>query len=66
MANHEVEQTVVQYGIRTPTSSTILVLTESRAEAERTLDMLGQGILIERTVKYGGWRTIETDLPATG
>jgi hypothetical protein len=43
-----------------------LVLADSRAEAERALDMLGEGVLIEQTVSYSHWRTVEADLSPTG
>jgi hypothetical protein len=66
MSTRDIEKRVVQYGVRTAHSSTILVLTDSRAEAERALDMFGEGVLIERTVSYTRWRTAEADLSATG
>jgi hypothetical protein len=66
MSIRDIEKRVVQYGVRTVHSSTILVLTDSRAEAERALDMFGEGVLIERTVSYTRWRTAEADLSATG
>lgn len=54
--------TVVQYGIQTPNSKTILVVTEDLTEAESTLDMLGSGTLIRRTVRYSPWRRVEDGL----
>jgi hypothetical protein len=53
-----IEGTVVQYGIETPTSRTVLMVTEDRGEAERMLDMLGRGRLIVRTVSYSRWRDV--------
>ena len=47
---------VVEYAIQTPHSKTVLMTTEDRAEAERTLDMLGEGQLLMRTVTYGQWK----------
>jgi hypothetical protein len=66
MSSRNVEETVVQYGVRTANSKTILVLADSRAEAERALDMLGEGVVIERTLSYSRWRTVKADLSATG
>jgi hypothetical protein len=66
MSTRDIEERIVQYGVRTAHSRTILVLTDSRAEAERALDMFGEGMLIERTVTYSRWHTAEADLPATG
>lgn len=54
---------MVQYGIQTPTSKTILMLTEDRDEAERMLDMVGEGTIIKRTVVFGPWR-VDADLAA--
>jgi len=67
MPTRERAEKVVEYGIRTPHSKTTLMLTEDLAEAERTLDMLGQGTLIERTVSYGPWHQVDDKgLTATG
>ena len=66
MSTRDIEERVVQYGVRTAQSRTVLVLTDSRAEAERALDMFGEGMLIERTVSYSRWRAAEADLSAAG
>ncbi|MDT5018856.1 MAG: hypothetical protein QOD39_5016 [Mycobacterium sp.] len=62
----DIEERVVQYGVRTASTRTILVLADSRAEAESALDMFGEGVLIERTVSYSRWRAVEPNLSATG
>jgi hypothetical protein len=54
-------KTVVEYGIQTQNSKTILVVTEDLGEAESTLDMLGSGTLIKRTVRYGPWRSVHDE-----
>jgi hypothetical protein len=54
----------VQYGIQTPNSKTILMVTEDLAEAEHMLDMVGQGRVAERTISYGPWRVIDAHLAA--
>jgi hypothetical protein len=54
--------TVVEYGIQTPSSKTILVVTEDLSEAVSTLNMLGSGTLIRRTVRYSPWRAVEDAL----
>jgi hypothetical protein len=63
MTNKDAAVTVVQYGIQTPNSKTILVVTDDLSEAMSTLDMLGSGTLIRRTVRYSPWRTVEDLLP---
>jgi hypothetical protein len=54
----------VEYGVQTLESKTILAVTEDLAEAERTLDMLGQGRLVKRTVSYSPWIAAELDTQA--
>jgi hypothetical protein len=48
MAIRDGTKFTVEYGIQTPTSKTILVVTEDLEEAQRTLDMIGDGRLIQR------------------
>lgn len=66
MPRRDIAKTVVQYGVQTATSKTILVVTDDLAEAERMLDMLGDGVLIQRTVEFGRWTRVDSGLPATG
>jgi hypothetical protein len=54
----------IQYGIQTPNSNTILMVTEDLAEAEQMLDMVGQGRLTVRTISYGRWHALDADLAA--
>lgn len=59
-------KTVVQYGIETPTSRSIVLMTESYEEAAQLLDLLGNARVIARTVRYGPWRrTDEPRQPST-
>ena len=66
MPRRDVSKTVVQYGVQTVTSKTIQVVTDDLAEAERLLDMIGDGVLIQRTVEFGRWTSVDSGLPATG
>jgi hypothetical protein len=45
-----------EYGVQTANSKTILTVTLDLAEAERTLDMLGEGRLLQPTISYIPWR----------
>jgi hypothetical protein len=49
-------QSVVQYGVQTPASKTVLLLTDRLEEAENILDVVGEGRILQRTVEYGPWR----------
>jgi hypothetical protein len=61
MSSRKVAQSFVQYGIQTPNSKTILMVTEDLAEAKHTLDQIGGGNLIARTVSYSHWRSVDID-----
>jgi hypothetical protein len=61
MTTRDAAVTVVQFGIQTPNSKTILMVTEDLSEAQSTIDMLGSGTLIKRTVRYSPWRPVEED-----
>lgn len=52
---------VVQYGIQTPHSKTILMVTEDPAEARHMLEMIGEGRLISRTIRYGPWHIVDEE-----
>lgn len=52
----------VEYGIQTPNSKTVLVVTEDLSEAVSTLNMLGSGTLIRRTVRCSPWRAVDHGL----
>jgi hypothetical protein len=47
---------VTEYGVQTPTSSTVLVVTADRGEAERALEWITDGRVVHRMVTYGGWQ----------
>lgn len=64
MARGGIAERRVQYGIQTPNSNTILMVTEDLAEAEQTLEMVGQGRLTMRTISYGRWHVLDADLAA--
>jgi hypothetical protein len=57
----DVRESVIEYGIQTPTSRQILVITEDLHDAEHMLDLLGDGRLLTRTVTYGAWRPVDAD-----
>jgi hypothetical protein len=61
MTTRNAAVTVVEYGIQTQNSKTILVVTDDLHEAESTLDMLGSGTLIQRTVRYSPWHSVQGD-----
>ncbi len=61
MAARDTAATVTEYGIQTPNSKTILMVTEDLHEAERTLDLIGEGRLITRVVSYGPWRALDNE-----
>jgi hypothetical protein len=66
MPNRNVAESFVQYGIQSPTSKTILMVTEDPAEADRMLDLVGDGRLVARTVSYGHWRPVDTHVAVSG
>lgn len=53
--NTDAGGSVTQYGVLTPNSSTILVVTSNRAEAERALEWITDGRVVQRTITYGDW-----------
>ena len=52
-------ESVVQYGVQTPSSTTVLLVTDRLDEAEHILDVVGDGHVVQRTVRYGAWRPAE-------
>lgn len=50
------DESITQYGVRTSNSGVILVVTADRAEAERALEWIAGGHIVQRTITYGGWR----------
>jgi hypothetical protein len=58
MANRVAVHSVIEYGIQAMNSKTILAVTEDPVEAERTLDILGEGRLVQRTVSYSPWASV--------
>jgi hypothetical protein len=61
MASRDGAECTTEYGVQTANSKTILTVTLDRAEAERTLDMLGEGRLLQRTVRYSPWTAVDED-----
>ena len=39
------------------------MVTEDRGEAQRMLDMVGEGRMITRTIRFGAWETVDEDVP---
>jgi hypothetical protein len=50
---------VVQYGVETPSSTSVLLVTDRLDEAEHILEVVGQGRIVQRTVRYGAWHPVE-------
>lgn len=59
---------ITQYGVQTPNSSSILMVTTDRAEAEHWLDSIVDGSMVQRTIFYSSWQLEEDegDLALTG
>ena len=63
MARRNDTKIVVEFGVQTPNSRTVLMVTQDLAEAEQVLDLLGGGQLVRRAVSYSPWRLVsEADL----
>ncbi|MFY2860483.1 hypothetical protein ACOJVU_12015 [Mycobacterium sp. THU-M104] len=54
--------------MQTPNSSSILMVTTDRAEAEHWLDSIVDGSMVQRTIFYSSWQLEEDegDLALTG
>lgn len=50
---------MLQYGVMTPNSSTVLIATADLVVATRALSWIHGGRLVQRTVTYGGWTGID-------
>ena len=61
MARRGVTGSIVEYGIQTLHGKTILMLMNDLTEAEHTLDLIGEGRLVQRTVRYSPWVTVPVD-----
>ena len=61
MAERDLATCITEYGVRTVSSNTILVVTLDLAEAERMLDMIGGGRLLQRTVRYSPWIAVDEE-----
>ena len=61
MARRGVAGSIVEYGIQTLNGKTILMLANDLTEAEHTLDLIGEGRLVQRTVRYSPWVTVPVD-----
>lgn len=62
-------RSIVEYGVQTPMSRTVVLLTDHLEEAEHMLDLVGEGRIVRRTVRYGPWRSVdvmEQSVPAAG
>jgi hypothetical protein len=66
MPRRSVAESFVQYGLQMASSKTILMVTEDLAEAERMLDLIGDGRVIARTVSYSRWYPVEVDVNVGG
>ena len=61
MAEHDLAVCTTEYGVQTANSKTILTVTMDLAEAEGILNMIGEGRLIQRTVRYSPWRVVDKE-----
>lgn len=52
---HPHANSVRQYGVQTPNSNVVLMVTTDRAAAERALEWIDDGRIVERTIDYGEW-----------
>jgi hypothetical protein len=59
MPSSNVAVCITEYGVQTANSKTILTVTQELAEAERTLDLIGEGRLLKRTVRYSPWTAVD-------
>jgi hypothetical protein len=64
VGKRDVVRTAVEYGVLALASRTVLTVTEDYAEAEHTLDLIGEGRLVRRTVTYGSWIDIPAPQPS--
>jgi hypothetical protein len=59
----------VEYGVQTLTSRTVVLVTDEIEEAQHMLDLVGEGRVVRRTVRYGPWRSVdlaEQSVPVAG
>jgi len=61
MAERDLGACTTEYGVQAANGKTILTVTLDLAEAERTLDMIGQGRLLQRTVRYSPWTAVDEE-----
>ena len=66
MARSGVAGSVVEYGIQTLNGKTILMVTNDLTEAGHTLDLIGEGRLVQRTVRYSPWVAVSADRRVRG
>jgi hypothetical protein len=52
-------RTIVEYGVQTPTSRTVVLVTDQFEEAEHVVELVGEGCIVRRTVRYGPWRPVD-------
>ena len=64
VAERDLATCITEYGVQTATSKTILTVTLDLAEAERTLEMIGGGRLLQRTVRYSPWTAVDEEAAA--
>jgi hypothetical protein len=57
MPNPYRAESVTQYGIQTPNSHTVLMVTNDLQEAQRALDWIQNGRIVHRTITYGSWQS---------
>jgi hypothetical protein len=56
MSSPKTGRSVTQYGVQTLNSSTVLIVTADRGEAEHALQWITDGRVVHRRITYGGWQ----------
>jgi ABC-type proline/glycine betaine transport system ATPase subunit len=61
MGKRKTADSTVEYGVQAISSKTVVFVTEDLAEAEHTLDLIGEARVVQRTVRYSPWVTVPVD-----
>jgi hypothetical protein len=52
-------RTVIEYGVETANGRTVLLVTDEVDEAQKILEVVGEGRILQRTVQYGRWHPVD-------
>lgn len=64
MGTRKTADSTVEYGVQA-SSKTVVFVTEDLAEAEHTLDLIGEARLVQRTVRCSPWIIVLIDTRVT-